>query len=61
LSTCRAWEKYKILFGKYEERGHSWDAGIDGGIILNWISRNKVARGRIEFIEMTIWSNGWML
>ena len=30
---------YRVLLGKPEERAHSGDLGVDGWLILGWISR----------------------
>jgi len=30
---------YRVLVGKPEERNHRGDLGVDGEIILGWISR----------------------
>ena len=32
-------EMYRVLVGKPEERNHWGDLGVDGWIILGWISR----------------------
>jgi hypothetical protein len=35
---------HKILVGKSEKRNHSEDLGIDGKIILEWLSLDRVGR-----------------
>ena len=56
MTTCGAYgcgERgvYRILMGKLEGRNHWGDLGVDGLIILGWISRRR---------DVGIWTGlGW--
>jgi hypothetical protein len=42
---------YEMLIGKHERRGHFEELVISGMIILRWMTRFKVAHGRVQVVD----------